>query len=869
MNGTSWLLGGGYPWFTGSIPPQPGVSGSAVVANEIRGLSLAALIDGPLGLESPDGSLGGLTLPLGIAVDGDAVFVLSQDGSRIFRYDPIRMTLTPLPEIGAEGVDPDAPAAVFDEPRRFNAARNIAASGGALFVAEARRVQVFNLETLELIRIHAGLQDPVDLTAARDGVYILERGAGRVWRGTAQQDRLQLVLDRPDLKGRFDRIAVDRSGTVYLRDATAKPPSLLEFAIGPGATKTVSTAADPAEVRERFDVPDISIDARGGIVLPDRLLDPCGVRRPLGPYMRKFAVGDRVYVIDSRERTVSVRLADGRVRRRFGPYNAAGALVVADSDDAWSPVDLVTVDGCVLILDEAHQAVLAQQPGSDALRTRFTAPPDHEMRWRRLAADGTGCLLLWDAVADTVDRVDQNGQIVEQVSTRKVRAYFAQPGNGSDTAPIAHVRLTRAGAVSIPPKEPPVLPAPAFERAGVWTSRWLDSDIFNCQWHSIELVVTLPPGSRVRVRTRTSNEAQSDAEVGATAASVGALGSWADTAPLVGPAQPSDTERQPQSVDLLVLSGVGQHLQLQVELSGDGITTPSVRQLRVRFPRESLLQYLPAIYSQPEDQRAFLDPFLSIMQTTWSGIERQVDTFERYLDPDSVPAEAMSYLAGWLDLHLEGRWNPEQNRRLLQAMPSLRAKWGTAAGLCAWLRVYLSNLSGVSIEQLERAGIPGIVESFVERRRLMLNRSDTSTLCASEALWGPGVERRFQVGVFDREGDVELVSDGHPELDLFRRYAHSFRVYIPAAWLRTPDDEALIRRAIELQKPVHATYELALVEPRFRLGEQSTIDLDTVIGGPAPAPLVCATVEDAPSRPPYQRLGYDTTLGCGNDNGGM
>jgi hypothetical protein len=138
-------------------------------------------------------------------------------------------------------------------------------------------------------------------------------------------------------------------------------------------------------------------------------------------------------------------------------------------------------------------------------------------------------------------------------------------------------------------------------------------------------------------------------------------------------------------------------------------------------------------------------------------------------------------------------------------------------------------------------------------------------LCATDPLWSPAVERRFQVGVFDQVGEVELVSTGTPELDVFRHYAHAFRVYAPAAFIRTPDDEALLRRAIELQKPAHVTYELVLVEPRLRIGDQSVIELDTVIGGGSAGTLPCEGHPDPPSRPPHQRLGFDATLagrGC-------
>jgi hypothetical protein len=230
----------------------------------------------------------------------------------------------------------------------------------------------------------------------------------------------------------------------------------------------------------------------------------------------------------------------------------------------------------------------------------------------------------------------------------------------------------------------------------------------------------------------------------------------------------------------------------------------------------------------------------------------------------------MDYLAGWLNITLESSWTPEQKRLVLKTVPGLRTSWGTVEGLRQWIRLFLSVLGNVPTEDLAAAGLPGIVESFVDRRRVLLTGCGP-TLEAAGGLWSPTVERRFQLGVFDQVGEVALVSTGDPDLDLFQHYAFAFRIYVPATFIRTPEDEALLRRAIELQKPAHAVYELVLVEARLRIGVQSTIDLDTVIGEPYPNPLSCSAVTDAPSRAPYQRLGFDATLagGAGHGAGGL
>jgi hypothetical protein len=108
---------------------------------------------------------------------------------------------------------------------------------------------------------------------------------------------------------------------------------------------------------------------------------------------------------------------------------------------------------------------------------------------------------------------------------------------------------------------------------------------------------------------------------------------------------------------------------------------------------------------------------------------------------------------------------------------------------------------------------------------------------------------------------VRLVSTGDPEHDLFHEFAHRFRVFVPSAWVRTGTEEQMVRRAINAEKPAHASFDLCLVEPRFRVGLQSTVGVDTILGGSPAARLACTHESDAPaSRPPHSRLGYDMVL---------
>ena len=904
--GTSWLLGGGYPWPPARTATVPGARALAVTDSEL-GLSLSALPAGPFGLESGDGSLGRLTLPLGVAVSGDRVFVLSSDGARVFAYDSEHRCLRTLTDVGADGLPDDAPSSAYAEPRRFRNATNIAAFGTLLYVTDpaARRVQVFDWTNGALVRIHAGLESPVDVAAGRGGVYILDAGRARVWLARPHRATLTLVASVPERARRWTRLAVDRDERLYLRDVEpsfveCEPDRAMLDVVVPSCRRPTCSVAerigDAGAIRSRFDTPAVwsstgAVDDlprsgdccdRAAERLPtavwryamlDRITDLCHLSAPLEKFQRAFAIGDRHYLLDRQRRVVELRDALGRRVRRFGPLDANGNRSSVSAPDAWSPVDVTSFDGCALILDERNQVVYADEPGSVTLRRRFaherTGAPD----WHRLAADDCGALLLWDGGSAQVDRFDAHGRALGTVPLRDVRRWF---GRAESTAPAPRsagdVRIARDGRVSLARHDGLPDLRRTYELTGTWISDWLDSDIYQCQWHLVELAIAeLPPGSRISVHTRTSNDDPSPDDARHSLESLASAGSWSEALTITAPTQPTDTElKRAKLQDLLVQSGPGQYLQLLVELTSDGLATPRVERVRLRYPYASLREFLPALYSAPEEQRQFLDRYLGLVQRTWDEIESTVTSFERYLDADTVPAGVpMQYLASWMGIQLEGTWTADQNRRLFSATRDALPHWGTPDALRKWIAAHLETLSGVGAKDIDAIGVPGIVEGFVERRRLMLGRADTARLGSAEPLWSPGVERRFQIGVYDQEGEVELVSVGDPALDVFRHSAHRFRVYVPSAWVRTAAQEALLRRAIAAQTPAHTSYELVLVAPRFRVGVQSTVALDTVIGAPTTAGLACPTDDEPASRPPHERLGFDLVLGAGGSDAAL
>ena len=139
---------------------------------------------------------------------------------------------------------------------------------------------------------------------------------------------------------------------------------------------------------------------------------------------------------------------------------------------------------------------------------------------------------------------------------------------------------------------------------------------------------------------------------------------WDTSGTFFGSMRPPENECAPpkRREDFLIPTRPGQYLWLKFTLRGDGTATPAVRRLRVHYPRESYLRYLPAVFSEDEESRSFLERFLAIFQTEWDELEQKIAETGAYVDPAAVPGGPfLDFLASWLALPLEREWDAEHS----------------------------------------------------------------------------------------------------------------------------------------------------------------------------------------------------------------
>lgn len=376
----------------------------------------------------------------------------------------------------------------------------------------------------------------------------------------------------------------------------------------------------------------------------------------------------------------------------------------------------------------------------------------------------------------------------------------------------------------------------------------LDSGRTGTVWDRIRFDLDAPMGTLVTVRTFTSDATLGDADVAALGA-----GAWASTT-LSGSGQP---------VAMAIRSAPGRYLWLRIELAGDGAQTPLLRGMTIAWPRRTSARYLPATWSAEPASADFLARFLAIFDELRAQTLAPIDAMPALFDPIATPAanqgapgeDFLDWLAGWIGIVLDRNWPVDRRRRLVAEAPSLFRIRGTLKGLARHIAIY----TGIE---------PKIVEHFRLRRWLTL---DEARLDGTQKLWGPDIVRRLQLDGYAEIGRFALVDGGDPVTDPIAAFAHRATVYVPVGEAFGDADLAALEDVVEAAKPAHVEVEVRLMRPRFVLGCELLLGVNTIIGHDTRVAQTDDSVLGEDIRlagPPSgftlrqgMRLGSDTTLG--------
>ncbi|MFL5256251.1 MAG: phage tail protein [Rhodopila sp.] len=545
---------------------------------------------------------------------------------------------------------------------------------------------------------------------------------------------------------------------------------------------------------------------------------------------------------------------------------AAGnsALVLADGHDQGAIVVLARRDLSVRMVRQRNW-----RPGPVAIDSdgRFYVADMNGGAVHRFTADGrwlgtiTGLGVingmtvdrsgrLYVVSADAVRRFTPAGAAIDQpADVAAIRPAFSKLPFGIDAAGrLVLADLCRAaGATPIgfglfDTTGAPLAGAPAawphavYTTAGRLVTGPLDSHIAACVWHRIVLLdVDLPAHTGLRIRART-DEIELPIDLIAPAVDSG----WSAPQIWRGPMR--------GHIECLFTNNPGRYLWLEISLQGSGAATPSVAASEIEFPRIPLRRYLPAAFAQDPVTGEFADRFLALFDQAFRSVERQIDNEAALFDPRSTRPDMLTWLASWVGLRFPGGATTAEQRRLLRAVPQLYAKRGTVEGLRQLLVLYLDLNRGACEPRPCRWGpacpplrppdvhLPKILlEHWRLRRWLILGRG---RLGEASQLWGESILNRSRLDSNAQLGVTQLKLERDPIRDPFHADAHIFSVFLPAGSARKSVARQRIEALIRAESPAHTKAIVHWVEPNMRLGLQSTLGFDSVIGMRPPAPVM-------------------------------
>ncbi len=514
-----------------------------------------------------------------------------------------------------------------------------------------------------------------------------------------------------------------------------------------------------------------------------------------------------VYVADRGNRRVQVIGSNGDW------LGELGAGVLAD------PTEIaVDPNGLVAVLDAASDpkrtAIFLFPPGGAVARTLDSDAP------RSLAFDSEGNLFIGNASGIVYkfgpDRKSPGGFRVEGAGMTGVDGAIQHLAWTADLGLLAIIRETSNNGRQ---RIWRVDPSGAHAGSGVFISCAIDSGIENCAWHRVTMCADVPQGTSVQVESLTSEVAPGKQDPGTFAGGVPCL--------VAGYNDP----------ECLVQSPPGRYLALRLTLRSDGRQSPIVKAIRIYYPRQSYLQYLPAVYQQDDESRRFLERFLAIFQSSFDAFDQRIDTLWQLLDPLAVPEKWLSWLAAWLALPLDPTWPIAKRRAMLKNAIHAYRRRGTPGGIEQAIYDY-AGVGATIIEHFRLSQWPALCFA------LQLGRNGSP-------LWSRDFYARLQVNDHSVIGSFRLTDRSEPGLHPVDWGAHRFSVFFRANPYDSQSIEVRVRQVVEAEKPAHTIATLCPVYPRMRVGVQATLGIDTVVG--EVSNLVLSRLAT---------LGYDSILSC-------
>ncbi|MFD2114161.1 phage tail protein [Paenibacillus yanchengensis] len=354
----------------------------------------------------------------------------------------------------------------------------------------------------------------------------------------------------------------------------------------------------------------------------------------------------------------------------------------------------------------------------------------------------------------------------------------------------------------------PVLEPAVWEltssRSGVWISYALDSGENETIWHRLTMEAHVPHDCQVNIRYYASDQREIWAGDKRVVLDEWLQDSSTTEAEKLAVLQPywSKPLRDPQ--DALLRHATGRYLWIHLELLGSAHHTPTIQLMKVFFPRQSYMQYLPSIYEQTAGQDQFLERYLTLFQTMLEEVDDDIGGITRRLQVNQASGPSLRWLLQWLGIESDDFWSDEQLRQLLKEAPQLYALRGTKQALMRLIEIYTGE------------------------RPIILEYE--------------------QIKPLKENVDIGEVADR-----LYAADPHTFNVLVKAEHVTTELKRVTLQQLIEAYKPAFASFKLIILQPWVYIDLHSYLGMNTILSEPTLLTL------DNQSSMPHHTITIDTS----------
>lgn len=225
----------------------------------------------------------------------------------------------------------------------------------------------------------------------------------------------------------------------------------------------------------------------------------------------------------------------------------------------------------------------------------------------------------------------------------------------------------------------------------------------------------------------------------------------------------------------------GRYFWFILEMKGQGKDSPKVREIKIEFPKQSLLRYLPELYQENPQSSSFVERFLLLFDSLYQDMSREIEKVPMYFDPDSTNKEMLLWLAEWLSMDHVYIWREAQLRYLVKHALELYRQRGTAN--------YLRK----------------IIELYTEKT--------------------PYIVEYYQYEKYINHSKMRRVLT-----ELYGNNSYIFTVILPFNSITSSREYSVILKIIEKAKPAHMEGKLVVLSPYILLDKYCYLGLNSILG---------------------------------------